>query len=335
MSDVIRATSDLHLTQRTAPYVFAALTELRADAQEHKGTTFIVGDILDQPHTVHMPTYLHLRMLLQFWPGRVIVIPGNHDQFGDGWEHALAPLMGGSCSVVSQPVWSRFGRILPYTKPDRFADELARVIGKPVGDTRGVLPFVWCHHGFRGAYRNAMNRDRDGVSTAEIPANHLVITGHYHMPQTLGRVVYCGSPYQTSFAEEGQAKGWLRWEDPTVNPLPVRVAYGDLGAPRHYTIEWDGSGPPKVPDGILPQDIVRVRTEMRRRDALGAAKQLHKAGLGGAPILARPDSSAQVEITSTSPREAAEEYVITMSDGTAPDPGDMRDFAEEEGLWSV
>ena len=99
---VVRAISDLHLTERTAPWVFAALKELEADAREHKGYTVIAGDILNEPTHVHMPTYNRLRSILQHWPGEVYVIPGNHDQYaGYGqWANALTALQGGQCRVI-------------------------------------------------------------------------------------------------------------------------------------------------------------------------------------------------------------------------------------------
>lgn len=347
---ILRATSDLHLTERTAPWVFAALRELRDDSRAcqkltQENYTFILGDVLDQALTVHMPTYVQLRSMLQTWPGKVYVLPGNHDQYSTGaryesrWENALVPLNGQNCRVVSMPVWGRLGRYLPYVKPETWAEELNRITGKPVGD-RYCLDIVWCHNGFRGAYRNAMSMDRDGVSCLDIPRGHVVVTGHYHMPQNLGRIVYCGSPYETSFAEEGQAKGWLRWENALEDPIPVRVPFGDLGAPRHYTIEWDPTkGPPTIPVGMKPTDRPRIVTNATRKDALAQAKQLRKAGLEGVPILAKPmeASTRGVVDPRLGPREAVGAYVHSVlgPDGTKPDPGAMVEYAEEAGLWGA
>ena len=237
--------------------MFAALTEMRKDAEEYGGITLILGDVLEQPHTVHMRSYIELRQIFAMWPGKVYILPGNHDQFGDRWENALIPLNSDNCRVVSEPIWGPFGRILPYVKPERFKAELDSIRkGSEVS-----LPLVWCHAGFRGAYRNAMSQDRDGVSCLDIPPNHIVVSGHYHMPQNLGRIIYTGSPYETSFAEEGQAKGWLRWEDASADPFPVRIPFSDLGAPRHFTIRWDPSeGPPEVPEAMLPTDRPRIVT---------------------------------------------------------------------------
>jgi len=225
--------------------------------------------------------------------------------------------------------------MLPYCQPEHFTAALEAVGPAPIG-AAAFLPIVWTHHGYKGAYRNAMNRDRDGVSCAAIPPHHLVISGHYHMPQTLGRIVYCGSPYETSFAEERQQKGWLRWQDAESDPVPIRIPFGDLGAPRHFTIEWSpNAGPPAVPNGIVDRDIVRVKTNARRSEAQAAVGQLTKAGLEGIPVLARPDESTRNEIdTSSGPRTAVEEWVW-LQHGTQmhlPDPSAMMAWASEVGL---
>ena len=173
----LRATSDLHLSERTADWGLAALRELHADAAKTKGTTVLVGDIFHEPEMVHMPTWNRLRRMLYTWPGKVYVIAGNHDQY-DGQANCLEGLDGGACSVISKPTWTGIGRMLPYTVPEDFSAALASCAHPPVGEP--MLSFLWTHHGFKGAYRNAMSRDRDGVSCMEVPEGHLVITGHYH-----------------------------------------------------------------------------------------------------------------------------------------------------------
>lgn len=329
----VRATSDLHLTPRSEAWVFAALSELQADAQATKGHTFILGDVFSQGDVVDMRLWNRLRTVLQMWPAAVTVIPGNHDQY-DGYRNCLEGLSGGSCRVINRPAWTTFGRVVPYTVPDQFEAAIKGIQGPPpVGEP--LLPFMWAHHGFQGAYRNTMNRDSDGVSCAAIPDDvQIVVTGHYHMPQNLGPIIYCGSPYETTFAEEGQAKGWLRWDDPFSDPAPVRVPFGDLGAPRHYTIRWDpDAGEPIPPPGLREIDNVRVVTQATRKKAKEHAGQLARAGLAGAAIMARAErgSSRGIIRQGMTARQAAERYVIANADKM--DPVAMDAFALETGLW--
>lgn len=328
---VLRATSDLHLSERTAPYVFAALDELRADAAAHPGVTLLLGDIFEHATAMHMPTFNELRRRLQDWPDNVIVLPGNHDQWGLGpGQNAVSALQGRTCQVIERPTATRLGRFIPYTPPGQFSAVLAALKPGPLYD-RFLLPIVWCHHGFRGAYRNAMNRDRDGVSCSAIPARHLVVTGHYHMPQTLGRIIYCGSPYETSFAEEGQTKGWLRWADALADPIPARVPYGNLGAPRHVTVHWT-PGASVEPPPFRPSDKVRVKAAGTRAEVAAHIAELDDLGLGGAPVLARREGLITVDVSGKTPRQLAEEWVVAR-DHPAFSPDELIEFANAEALW--
>lgn len=329
----LRATSDLHLSADTAETVFEALEVLRADARETGGATVLAGDIFHQAESVHMPTWNRLRRMLYHWPERIFVIVGNHDQYGPRQEdHCLVGLAAGPCTVIDRPTWTQYGRMVPYTSPADFSAAIECKGSAPPRGESMLDRFLWTHHGYRGAYQNAMRRDRTGVRASDVPADAIVITGHYHMPQTIGNIVYCGSPYETTFAEEGQRKGWLRWDDPFSDPLPRRVPF-DLSAPRHYTIRWDpAKGPPPKPAGIRSQDKVRVITSATRKEAKGKAKQLVKAGLEGAPILAKPDTSMRArQAAASTPGEAIDTYLVANAEDC--DPVALREFAEEYGLW--
>ena len=338
MSDMIlRATSDLHLSKQTAPYVFAALKELYADALDHKGFTVLVGDIFNQPVSVNMPVYNRLRELLQGWPSVVYVLAGNHDQY-DGWRNCLEGLAGRACRVISRPRWTMLGRMIPYTAPDAFEGVL-RGLEKEIKSREERPRLIWTHHGFRGAYRNAMSIDRDGVSCRVVPPDHIVITGHYHMPQTVGRIVYCGSPYETTFAEEGQAKGWLRWDDAMADPIPVRVPFKNVGAPRHVTIYWDPrDGPPEVPD-MAENDKPRIIVAGTRQDALAHGRELRAAGLEGVPLQCQPEqgSTRGIVVSGMAPRRAASRYAAAVMglNNAMPDPDSMEEWAEEVQLWET
>lgn len=329
----IRATSDLHLTESSAEVVFAALDALRVDAEATGGITVLVGDIFDQPVNIHMPTWNRLREKLRNWPGTVYVVPGNHDQYGPEWHHnCLEGLAGRSCRVVTSPRWTSIGRIIPYTRPEQFTEALKCVgTAPPVGQPM-LKNFVWCHHGFQGAYMNAMKRDTHGVTLDSIPPGHVIIAGHYHMPQVLGPVIYCGSPYEVSFAEEGQQKGWLRWEDPENNPLPDRIAY-ELSTPRHCTIRWDpSSGPPEIPPWLAPTDKVRIVATSR--EAANANRDQIPASLAGAPILAQTQKQTRAAsvTTSSDPREATAEYVLVNFSAFSSD--ELHAWAAEHDLWA-
>ena len=323
---VIRATSDLHLSARTADVVMRALDALLADAAEHGGPTVIVGDVLDQAISVHGPSFMRLWEKLRSFPDEVYVIVGNHDQFRTGHpDNPLDVLNGDNIVVVRQALHTpHLGLMVAYHEPREFVSLVANM-----KQGKSQRRWWWTHQGWKGSYLNAMRKDRDGVSLSHISAD-LVVSGHYHMPQNLGPLLYCGSPYQTSYAEEGQEKGWLRWEGD--NLLPERVAYGDLGAPRHWTVRLT-DGDLALPPGWREGDKVRVVTDLTRAEVKQHAPRLKKAGLQGASIVAKPSVRAldrALEVTGT-PRDAAREHFRASFPDLSPDADA---WAEEHDLWS-
>lgn len=332
---VLRATSDLHLTADNAEFVFAALRQLEADAKAHGGPTFLLGDILHTAETVHMPTWNRLRFMLQHWPDDVYVLVGNHDQY-DRPRNALEGLAGNKCRVISTPVWSRWGRLIPYTPAREFDATLRDLRGAPVGGNF-MLPIVWCHHGFTGAYMNSMRRDRKGVACSAVPDDHVIITGHYHLPQVLGRIVYTGSPFEHTFAEEGQLKGWLRWPDPFANLIPDRIAFTDTGAPNHVTVKWDIAGGFEYPrDFDRTKDRLRVRTLATREQVKDKSDLIQKAGLAGVPILARSTTAVGRGVVrpGASPIEAVKQWIENVHgvDTNLATPSEMWQWQRDHDL---
>jgi len=337
---IVRATSDLHLTQRSAEWVFAALGELRADADKHGGHTVLVGDVFDQSTTIHMPTWNRLRDLLIDWPGQVFVVAGNHDQYS-GYRNVLEGLGGqGDVSVISEPRRTPLGLMVPYTPPDKFwsTAEDASKNAPAIQDIGSSPPIWWTHQGWRGSYLNNMRRDRDGLSVKQA-GKRLIISGHYHMPQNLGSVIYCGSPYETSFAEEGQIKGWLRWGDLSSAPEPTRVPFKKVGAPKHWTVRWDPAlGDPERPKGWKKGDKIRVIAAASRDElkSIGAAKTLKAAGLEGASIVVEVAGKGRAVIDrNAAPQEAAMQYVdrVFGPEESRVHPVALHSWATEVDLW--
>lgn len=294
----------------------------------------MVGDIFDQADTVHVPTLLALRDLLGNWPGQVFVLAGNHDQTPAG--RAVIEALSGPSRVklVTQPQSAPpVGPLVPYCRaPEDFAAAIEALSGAP------GPPLLWCHQGFRGAYMNGLRRDTHGLPLMALPPERITIAGHYHPPQNLGRLVYCGSPYEVSFAEEGQIKGWLSWEDPEANPVPVRVPFGDLGAPRHFTVWWDPEqGSPVRPDGVRPGDRVRVKTRASKRVIEACRVQLEDAGLSAAPIQGGEAAYEGRGLVGgeDGPLAAALQYATRVHGGRGTlDPAELLEAAEAEGLWA-
>lgn len=324
-----RASSDLHLSVTTAEYVFEALAVLRQDAEARGGTTVLCGDILNVAETVPAEVFVRLRRLLMEWPGdAVVVIPGNHDQYDRQGNTILEALITPKCAVCPRPTWNEMGLCMPYTPQDNFWDAVksAKQWAKP------KCSIWWTHQGWVGAYMNTMRRDKDGLPVSQVEAE-LVVSGHYHMPHGVGPVLYCGSPYQTSFAEEGQEKSYLAWDGSGI--WPNRVPF-HLGAPRHFTVRWEPEhGAPEPPAGIRPQDRVRVVTTADKATAKSAAAQLAAAGLDGVPLLVQPSMQSAAVDPSGGPWSAVERWLAARAgqEPRALGPGEVVEYARGAGLW--
>lgn len=332
MALVVRATSDLHLSAASAPFVWQALAAIRRDVAESGGETVIPGDLFDQGTAVDMPTWNQLGDELRAIGGPVHVIPGNHDQY-ERVRHCLEGLEGDNVRVYTEPAWTHLGLMMPYRPSSEW-----RAAVEAMGERPDICqPVIWAHQGFKGAYMNRMKRDTSGLPLAGLPCK-LLVTGHYHMPQNLGWVIYCGSPWQTSFAEEGQIKSWLRWSDMERDIVPERVAYPRIG-PRHWTVDWDGTGQPALPAGFVTGDNLRLRTPLTRGEVKAHSKALTKAGFEGAGLMVAPETAktgvreATIDPQTTGPRALIEAVIRTSFDPLAPDPDVMLAFAEEKGLW--
>lgn len=330
----MRAASDLHLAPHTASWVFQALADLRADADAYGGPTVLVGDVFDQAETVSIPLLNRLRDVLRDFPDRVIIVPGNHDQY-DGWRNACEALEGGPVEVMSTPqLVSGIGLCVPYCNPADWPEIVASFTS---WKDPALPPLIFAHQGFKGSYLNSMVRDRAGIRVTGLNGR-VVITGHYHMPQNVAQVIYCGSPYQTSHAETGQEKGFLAWPTATRTTwrdwIPERRPYVRVTAPRYWTVPWDGTGEPKPPPTYREGDIVRIVTSLTR-DALdgASAKAIKKAGLAGASIMTAPSPQTRVDLrATTSLSDAIGAWVDEVrKDGV--DRHDLTDFLVSEGLW--
>lgn len=348
-----RATSDLHLSATTAALVFAALHRLQQDAEATGGgVTVITGDVWNQARSLDTGLLNQFKEALHRIPGAIFIVPGNHDQY-HGYRNALEVLHGGNIYVATIPCSTPIGLLVPHTPAAGFeaalkeaaANRVQTVLGKVGKGARGVSApnVLWAHQGWAGAYQNGMRRDRTGVSCRHAAAYDLVVTGHYHMPQILGNILYVGSAYQTTFAQERQKHGWLLWEDPTVELLPVRVAY-DIGAPEHHSIYWDPRvGPPAVIPECRPGDKRRLVTPVgkdlirRHGDQLVAVglADLQVVPLAMASPLVRADVAIGGRASMGSLGHSLEAYMTNYvtSDDSRPEPEQMEGVARKEGLW--
>ena len=130
--------------------------------------------------------------------------------------------------VVDWPTWVGNCLMVPYVPPGRFIEAL---------NSAGKWPsasVILAHQEFYGAQMGAIT-SLTGDYWSE--SNPLVVSGHIHDSQWIGRnVYYVGTPYQTSFGDKGEKTIALVDTDScNITTLPI------IGMPKKISIKTNTS----------------------------------------------------------------------------------------------
>lgn len=261
--------SDLHLREESADTCYRVLDAVlnRAGTGGH---VVFCGDWFQVRYQVGVRLNNLVHAVLQRSAERHIgwdIVPGNHDQVDlsganalevfDAWDHVSVWTEPGIGYLNQQvPAYGKFG-FMPYRKvgAEGALAELAK--HQPSA--------IFAHLPVHGSVMNNGASSPDGiVFHANMPP---VILGHYHKRQLSSTAFasgwphwqYVGSPYQTSYGEVGNECGVLVL-DPTGKPPTFEAL--DVGAPKHYTVDWDpavDSVPPARPGRETDKVWLRVR----------------------------------------------------------------------------
>jgi hypothetical protein len=199
----------------------------------------------------------------------VHMLPGNHDQVDIAGRNALEVFDGiNGVRVYTEPTWTEHGLWVPYRKNP---DDIARALQMPYQGKGATPKILFMHHGVRGAMMNNTMADTEGLDPAMFEPWRKVLCGHYHKRQTVGRVTYLGSPWQTRSDEAGQPKGYARWDHREL------TFYDTAWGPRYHQFVLE-PGQALDLSQVGPRDDVRVRTASGV-DPEKVGQQLAQAGL--------------------------------------------------------
>jgi len=275
--------SDVHLREESADVVLGeVLPGLRQAALQHgrdpggRHEAVCLGDFFHFRYKVDARIQNLVADELRAWAEADIhlrVLPGNHDQYDVAGRNALELFDEiRLVDVYTQPCVDGDGVWIPFRRSPE--DILTALQSLPRNVNLNGKLVLWMHHGVRGAWANDNIQNKEGLDPNRFSEFHAVLCGHYHKRQTIGRVSYIGSPYQTRADESGQAKGYCTWDGENLQYLDT------IWGPRFHRIELK-DGEALDLSGVAPRDEVRVKTvgpgAERRAEELG--KQLAASGI--------------------------------------------------------
>lgn len=222
----------------------------------------VLGDLHHNHSTVRVEVVAFWKRVIAWARAaglEVVFMVGNHDMSNDRSCHILIAYP--EAVVVDRPTVIDQVLYLPYVHVRE--DFVAMCQANP---TRTVV----CHQLFDGStYENGFYCGEEGVDAALIPQD-LVISGHIHKPQVLGKVWYVGAP-RWRIASDAN-------EERRIYALTLDVGGAMVGAQEHDTAPYcrrivhmqdtpDSPAAPPAPGPLVdvrvdvtgPTDYVRAR----------------------------------------------------------------------------
>lgn len=248
-------TSDLHLTDRPQDnYRFGLFKWLRDQAQKHNvKTIFLLGDITDR-HDAHRAELVN-RIVFELVALRnagldVHILKGNHD-YVDPKNPFFDFIQYAGLNFYKEPeIVVKGGKtflLLPHTR-------------HPKNDWNfdlSDIEYIMMHHTFAGA-RASNGMPMDGLPPDFFDTKATIYSGDIHVPQQVGPVIYCGSPYHVRFGDSYEPRVIL-----DNNGKRHDLHYP---APKKHTLEIRKPERLRVLPGLSRGDQVKVRLRLRRAE---------------------------------------------------------------------
>lgn len=245
------AFSDLHINnwsrfnangERTQDS-FRVLSLIKEQCIKHKCPALFCGDLFHKPESIDIPLLSQVQKNFDKLDGKwkMYSISGNHDMINtNSFDHPQESWM----SILSG--WYRFLQNIDFH--NRVLDNNICVWGIPYIDHNlGInewLKRVKLENGMKNIlllhsdYPGAKNADGEEIGSVEnlnlnlLQKFDLVIMGHIHLPQRLGKkVIMIGAPYQQSRSDkEGKFGYWEIYKD-------LKAKFIELDFPKFIDVE--------------------------------------------------------------------------------------------------
>ena len=136
-----------------------------------------------------------------FGKDNVYVLVGNHDiYYKDSLNVTSLSIIEPFVTVIDSLFNCHGVLMTPWIIDQKQWDDL-------IEDANENAIFVMGHFEFSGFYVSKGHIAEHGNNAKELGMVRRVFSGHYHSPQEVGNVLYCGTPIATTFSEANEAHG--------------------------------------------------------------------------------------------------------------------------------
>lgn len=213
-------------------------------------TVLHLGDIVDRRKYI---SYVTLRRLKEGFITPCLernidlhVIVGNHDVPYKNTNdiNAMEELFDkAGINYYSEPVDLEWGAIVPWINNTNYADTM-----EFLNNTKNTV--VFGHFEIAGCLMDRGNMNEHGLKISDFKRFDRVMSGHFHHKSTTGNIDYLGCPYELTWSDYQDPKGFHIYDTETRelefvrNPYSMfnKVFYNDEGKTMEEVLDYDPSG---------------------------------------------------------------------------------------------
>lgn len=206
---------DLHLGQKSSEEFFKyqkQLVENLVDIAKANNINDIIflGDVFDNRKSIDIITIYQAKELFNLLKDfNVYIIAGNHDVvYKNTNEYSSLTTIEeySNIQTIYKPTLIKNRIFLPWINDENKDDAL-----KLLNDNRmnKDVNYVFAHLELSGFQYNKYTKSTgEGKLTKSSFDDYNVYTGHYHSKSTINNIKYTGSPFQLTWIDEGEEKGF-------------------------------------------------------------------------------------------------------------------------------
>ena len=193
----------------------------------------ILGDFFHDRKSINIKSIeLAMEIAKLLKPFQTYIIVGNHDSF---YNSKIEP--------TSLSIFSEYKNIHIIKEPYIYKDEILMVpwLWNGSESYEKGIKYLFGHFAFNGFYMNNYKKCERGLNKEMVSSFEHVYTGHFHGYSENGNITYLGSPYQQTFNDVGDKRGYYLFDGSLIffefKDCPKFIKYNtkDILDPSHIS----------------------------------------------------------------------------------------------------